>query len=83
MPSSSDRLIKSRTDLMPSWCPAMRGSPCCSAHRPFPSMMTAKCLGRRSGSSLESRSESEVCSASLDRECVMDRSRYPFADIFR
>src|SRR5690606_20262453 len=33
-----------RTVSAPARCPAGRGSPLCTAHRPFPSMMIATCI---------------------------------------
>src|ERR1043165_4896107 len=69
MPSSKHIVIISRTDLIPSRCPAMRGRLRASAHRPFPSIMMAKCLGRRSESSFAVSSVSDKWS-SLEGVCV-------------
>ncbi|SLM42990.1 hypothetical protein NSND_60418 [Nitrospira sp. ND1] len=80
IPSSREREISSRTDLMPSWCPAIRGRPRSSAQRPLPSIITARCFGSRSGSSCESRSESGAGSISRDRESFMERREHLFLD---
>src|SRR5262245_54911122 len=46
IPSSRESVTASLTDWIPARWPASRGRPCRSAPRPFPSMITATCLGR-------------------------------------
>src|SRR6187399_2838936 len=48
------------TESAPARCPKMRGLPRIFAHRPFPSMMTATCLGRRPGSIVPKRRASSL-----------------------
>ncbi|CUS92746.1 hypothetical protein JGI8_01724 [Candidatus Kryptonium thompsonii] len=44
-PSCAHASTTSLTDLIPSLCPATLGNPLFLAHRPFPSIIIAMCLG--------------------------------------
>ena len=46
MPSRAHSSAVRRTLATPRRCPSIRGSPCCCAQRPLPSMMMAMCRGR-------------------------------------
>src|SRR5512140_378531 len=48
MPSSAAAVVISRTVFTPARWPTMRGRRRAFAQRPFPSMIIATCLGRRS-----------------------------------